>query len=152
MAMTITIDEDDFLEMLVNEVKKWTDDEDTIELFEEYYDYMVYSGCFNGTSLSVAEIVDNDYVNNTTIITEDEFNEAREEYIKEQVEALDKPNREDYDDEEDYNEDMETYNQEVEDIEDSITWEGLETGEEVPDFIDGYKIEAKTESSMLVSY
>lgn len=151
MAITITIDEDDFLDMLVDRVRSWTNNEDTIELFEQYYDHMVYGGCYEGTSRSIAEIVDNDYVNNTSVITEEEFNKAREEYIEEQVEALDKPNREDYDDEEDYNEDMETYNQEVEDIEDVPTWKGLEAGEEVPDFLDGYVIEAKTDSCILTS-
>ena len=122
MAITITIDEDDFLDMLVDRVKSWTDDENIIELFEQYYDHMVYGGCFEGTSRSIAEIVDNDYVNNTSVITEEEFDEARQKYIQEELE------------------------------EDTPTWEGLEAGEELPDFIDGYMIEAKTDSCMLVSW
>ena len=160
MSITVTIDEADFLEMLVNEVKKWTDDEDTIELFEQYYDHMVYGGCFEGTSRSIAEIVDNDYVNNTSIMTEEEYTKEREEFIKESMDSDgfssdDEPKAEDYTEPEDYQEDLQTFEEEKAEAlqqyeEDIPTWEELETGE-APDFINGGYIEAKTNNSMLIS-
>lgn len=156
MAITIKIDEADFLEMLVERVRHWTDDEDTIELFEEYYDHMVYGGCFEGTSRSIAEIVDNDYCNNTSIITEEEYDKAREEFIKDEIENLDKPNREAYENEDSYKEDLEDYESQVEELqEDTPTFDDLEVGE-IPsgasDFLDGYYIGAKTSSAILVLY
>ena len=152
MAITITIDEDDFLDMLVDRVRSWTNDEDTIELFEQYYDHMVYGGCYEGTSRSIAEIVDNDYVNNTSVITKDEFNKAREEYIEEylDLDGFTEDNLEEGETLEDLKKQREEARQQYE--EDTPTWEGLEAGEEVPDFLDGYVIEAKTDSCMLVSW
>ena len=152
MAITVTIDEEDFKDMLVERVRHWTDDEDTIELFEEYYDHMVYGGCFEGSSRSIAEIVDNDYVNNTSVITEEEYNKAREEYIQEELENWEKPVEEDYEDKEEYEEDLAEYESKVEDIEEEApTWEDLEIGE-TPEFLDGYMIEAKTSNAILISW
>ena len=165
MAITITIDEEDFKDMLVERVKYWTDDEDTIELFEEYYDNMVYNGSFEGSSRSIAEIVDNDYCNNTSIITEEEYNKAREEFIKESMDGDgfsddDRPKAEDYEDKEEFEEELKTFEEEkakaLEQYEEETpTFDDLEV-EEIPssisDFIDGYYIEAKTGSAILISY
>lgn len=165
MAITVTIDEEDFKDMLVERVKYWTDDEDTIELFEEYYDHMVYGGCFEGTSRSIAEIVDNDYCNNTSIITEEEYNKAREEFIQESMDGDgfsddDRPKVEDYEDKEDFEEELKTFEEEKTEAleqyeEDTPTFDDLEIGEipsSISDFLDGYYIEAKTGSAILVSY
>ena len=165
MAITITIDEAEFLGMLVERVKDWTDDEDTIELFEEYYDNMVYSGCFEGVNRSVAEIVDNDYCNNTSIITEEEYNKAREEFIRESMNGDgfsedDKPKVEDYEDREDFVEELKTFEEEKAEAlkqyeEDTPTFDDLEIGEipsSISDFLDGYYIEAKTDCCLLVSW
>ena len=71
MAVTVTIDEDDLLDMLMDRVNEWTTD--NADLFEKMYENMVWGGCFEGTELNIMSIVDNDYVNNTSIITwEDE--------------------------------------------------------------------------------
>lgn len=164
MAITVTIDEADFLGMLVERVKYWTNDADTIELFEQYYDHMVYGGCFEGINRSIAEIVDNDYVNNTSIITEEEYNKAREEYIKEQLDSDgfsddDRPTVEDYEDKEDFEEELKTFEEEKAEAleqyeEDTPTFDDLEIGEipsSISDFLGGYYIEAKTDSCLLVS-
>lgn len=165
MAVTVTIDESEFLDMLVNRVKYWTDDEDTIELFEEYYDHMVYNGCFEGISRSIAEIVDNDYVNNTSIITREEYNKAREEFIKESMDGDgfsdgDKPKAEDYEDREDFEEELKNFEEERAEVleqyeEEAPTFDNLEIGEipsSISDYLEGYYIEAKTSNSILVSY
>ena len=70
--MLVEIDEDDFLEMLMNRVRFWTDDETTLELYEKMYQDSVYDGVFEGTKASIMEIVDNDYVNYCSVITKED--------------------------------------------------------------------------------
>ena len=128
--VNINIDEDTLVEMLVKRVHAWTDDEDIIDLFEQYYENMVYGGYFEDADLDVKSIVDNDYVSNTSIITREEFEEARSKYIEKHSNKLEK--------------------EEIE--EDTPTWEDLERGENTLEFLDGSYIEAKTEKCILVSW
>lgn len=47
----------------------WDADKITVELFEQHWENMVEDGCFDGSrEFTIAEIVDNDYINNCTII------------------------------------------------------------------------------------
>ena len=156
--ITVTIDEEDFKDMLVARVRHCTDDEDTIELFEEYYDHMVYGGCFEGSNRSIAEIVDNDYVNNTSVVTEEEYNKVREKEYQETLEAREltedyRPIQEDYEDKGEYENDLAIFENDIEEVaEEYPEWEDLEAGTVVPDFLEGYYIEAKTSNALLVSY
>lgn len=68
----VKIDEDDLLDMLINRVKFWTEDKDTINLFEKMYENYIDGGCFEDMELDIQVIVDNDYVNWCRIIEEDE--------------------------------------------------------------------------------
>ena len=140
--ITVRMDEYDVIDLLVNRVKHWTDDDDTIELFEQYYTSMVEGGCFDGADLDVMSIVDNDYVNNTSIVTREQFEKDRDEYIEERVKA-ELEQLEDYD---------ETVEEEIrEEINnDTVEWEELERGEHNLEFLSGYYIEAKTSESLLV--
>ena len=140
--ITVRMDEYDVIDLLVNRVKYWTDDDDTIDLFEQYYTNMVEGGCFDGADLDVMAIVDNDYVNNTSIVTREEFEKNRDEYIEERVKS-DLEQLEDYD---------ETVEEEIrEEINnDTVEWEDLERGEHNLEFLSGYYIEAKTSESLLV--
>ena len=70
--ITVQIDEDELLNMLMNRVKYWTDDDDTLELFEKFYENRINGGCFDGAELDIIMIVDNDYINNTSITTRNE--------------------------------------------------------------------------------
>lgn len=83
--MTVTIDNDDALEMLIDRLRFWTDDDVTIELFSDYYERMIYEGGFEGAEFNVMYIVDNDYVNYMTVYTKEEleenFNEIEEDRI-----------------------------------------------------------------------
>lgn len=143
--MYVNIDNYDAIEMLVERVKYWTDDDDTIELFEQYYTHMVEGGCFDGGNFDVMSIVDNDYVNNLTIVTREEFEKDRDEYIEEQLKS-DGFNKEDEDfDIDEYNEALEQYEEET------TTWEDLECGENTLEFLSGYCIEAKTSNCLLMS-
>ena len=69
----VTIDEDTLLEMLLDRLEFWTSDEDVINLYKDYYEGLVYSGCFEGCNLDIIIIVDNDYVNNLTTISKEDF-------------------------------------------------------------------------------
>ena len=141
--ITVRMDESDAIDLLVNRVKYWTDDDDTIDLFEQYYTSMVEGGCFDGADFNVMAIVDNDYVNNTSIITREEFEKDREEYIKEQMEA------DGFMDEEATEKEREEALQQYE--EDTDTWEDLERGVNACPFLSGDYIEAKTNESLLMS-
>lgn len=119
--VSIQMDSDDMIEALVERLHTWTNDEDVREVFEQYYENLVESGCFDGCEFNVMSIVDNDYVNNLSITSIDEYNEAREEYLKDNTD------------------------------EEIPTWDELNAGDEVPNFIGGYCIEAKTDNVMLIS-
>ena len=141
--ITVRMDEYDAIDLLVNRVKYWTDDDDTIDLFEQYYTSAVEGGCFDGADFDVMSIVDNDYVNNTSIVTRAEFEKDREEYIKEQMEA------DGFMDEEVTEEEKAEALKQYE--EDTDTWEDLERGVNACPFLSGDYIEAKTNESLLMS-
>ena len=71
--IAITINEDTLLEMLLDRLEYWTSDEDVINLYRDYYEGLVYSGCFEGCNLDIISIVDNDYLNNLTTISKEDF-------------------------------------------------------------------------------
>lgn len=56
------MDEDEVLDLLMERVRYWTDDEEIIALFEEMYSNAIYNGAMDGMELDVNAIVDNDYV------------------------------------------------------------------------------------------
>lgn len=70
--ITVKIDKNDALNMLVERVRYWTQDEKEIELFEKMYDDYIWNGCFDGGDFDIMSIVDNDWVNYTSIIRPDE--------------------------------------------------------------------------------
>ena len=141
--ITVRMDEYDAIDLLVNRVKYWTDNEDTIDLFEQYYTSMVEGGCFDGADFDVMSIVDNDYVNNTSIVTRAEFENNRDEYIIEQMQS------DGFMDEEVTEEEKAEALKQYE--EETPTWEDLERGENTLEFLSGYYIEAKTNESLLMS-
>lgn len=142
-TIEVRIDTDDLCEMLQDRVRYWTDDSEVLELFDEYYEYAVDNGYFDGATLDVMSIVDNDYVNNFSILTRREFEEAREKNIKEQME-------EDGFNEEYSEEELEQARKEHE--EGTPAWEDVECGENDLDFIEGSYFEAKTDSCILISW
>lgn len=81
--ITVNLDNDDALEMLMERVSHWTDGT-TLELFEKMYNNQIHSGCFDGCEFNVMNIVDNDYVNWCSVIwdNEEEFEELLETYKK----------------------------------------------------------------------
>lgn len=71
--VTVKIDEGILVELLLDRVKFWTSDEIVIDLYRDYYEELINSGCFEGCELDIMGIVDNDYVNNLTIINKEDF-------------------------------------------------------------------------------
>ena len=71
--ITVKINEDTLLEMLLDRLEFWTSDESVINLYRNYYEGVVYSGCFEGCTLNVMLIVDNDYCKNLATISKEDF-------------------------------------------------------------------------------
>ena len=149
MMIDVRIDADDLYEMLMNRLKTWTDNEDTIELFEQFYDHRCYGGCFDGCELNIMSIVDNDYVNNTWITTCEEYTEKRNEYLRDEIKRFIEEEKDTYEDKEDYILDLKL---KIEDLkEEAPEFDDLETGENNLEFLNGEYIEAKTDNSILLS-
>lgn len=70
--MLVEIDNDTALDMLMDRVKFWTDDEDVLHLYELMYENYIDGGLFEGGEFDVMKIVDNDYINYCTVIEEGE--------------------------------------------------------------------------------
>ena len=71
--VTVKVNENTLLEMLLDRLEFWTSDESIINLYRDYYEGLVYSGCFEGCNLDIMSIVDNDYVNYLTPIKKEDF-------------------------------------------------------------------------------
>ena len=61
--MLVKIDEDTAIEMLMDRVSQWTEDEEVQELYRKMYENYIYDSVFDGGEFDVNAIVDNDYVN-----------------------------------------------------------------------------------------
>ena len=83
-SVTVEMDEDDLIDILVSRVESWTKDKTVLNLYEQMYENLVESGAFDGARINIAEIVDNDYVNYCdTIEKGDKYFEAVLEAYKE---------------------------------------------------------------------
>lgn len=71
--ITIKINEDDLLKKLLDRVEYWTSNENVIALYRNYYKELIDSGCFEGCTLDIMSIVDNDYINYLTVISKEDF-------------------------------------------------------------------------------
>ena len=80
--ITIKIEEDTLLEMLIDRLKQWEKSSDNLDLFEAMYENMVFGGCFNDAEIDLDAIVDNDVINYCSVIydNEDNFAELLEAY------------------------------------------------------------------------
>ena len=77
---TITMDTEDFADLCVDRLASlWTNDSDICELFYEYY-LNTYDGA--DVRASIPEIVDNDWVNNFHVVSQEDIDDgsAEQEY------------------------------------------------------------------------
>ena len=68
--MLVRVDEAQAGEMLLERLEYWSDDYITYKLYEQMYESYVYGGVFDGGGFDIKEIVDNDYINWCTVISE----------------------------------------------------------------------------------
>lgn len=71
--ITVRIDENTLLKMLLDRVEFWTSNEDEINLYRDYYKGLIFGGCFDDCIVDIKNIVDNDYINYFTIINKKDF-------------------------------------------------------------------------------
>lgn len=78
--ITVEIDEDVALDMLMDRLEYWTTDPTTTELFEQMYRGYLEEGVVGEGNFDVMNIVDNDYINWCTIVEEgdDSYDECKE--------------------------------------------------------------------------
>ena len=133
--VTVKIDSEDLLEILMDRVKVWTGDDEVLDLFEKYYENAIFSGCFDHAELNIMSIVDNDYVNNTQILDRDEVEQMRSLYLDEEAKSGN------------YTE------EELEELEeDTPHFDDLECGEiSSIEYLNGDYIEAKTDNLILIN-
>jgi hypothetical protein len=148
--ITVKIDEEDLLDMLVNRVEHWTDDSDVIKLYSKYYENMVYGGCFEDAELDIKSIVDNDYVNYLTVADREEYEKDRAEYLRDNIKNFIEENKDLYEEKEDFLAELKDKIEELK--EEAPEFDDLETGENSL-FNDRYNcIEAKTDDLVLIRY
>lgn len=75
--MNVKIDETTALDMLVNRVEYWTDDEGIIALYTDMYRSYIDGGTFEDTEFDPMEIVDNDWINYCKIISQEDKDFAK---------------------------------------------------------------------------
>ena len=65
--INVKIDETTLLNLFMNRLEYWTTNSDVLGLYEKYLEDLIFNGCFEGAELDVNLIVDNLYVNDTTV-------------------------------------------------------------------------------------
>lgn len=71
--INVQIDETTLLNLFMDRLEYWTTDSDVTALFEEYLENLIGGGCFEGAELDVNVIIDNLYINDTTIMDKEEL-------------------------------------------------------------------------------
>ena len=71
--INVQIDETTLLNLFMDRLEYWTPDGDIQNLYEEYLKDLIDGGCFEGAELDVNLIIDNLYINNTTIMDKEEL-------------------------------------------------------------------------------
>lgn len=66
--VTIKMEEERLLELLMDRTEYWTKGKDNKELYEKYFSSLVYEGYLEGMALDINFLVDNEIINNTYIL------------------------------------------------------------------------------------
>lgn len=81
-SITVEIDEDEALEMLMNRLTRWTQDPIAEELYEQMYQSYIDGGVFDGGKFDVMQIVDNDWVNYCEVVEPGDDEHHYDELLK----------------------------------------------------------------------
>lgn len=66
--INVQINEITLLNLFMDRLEYWTTDNDVLELYESYLRYLIDCGCFDGAEIDIDLIIDNLYINDTTIM------------------------------------------------------------------------------------
>ena len=66
--INVKINELTLLNLFMNRLEYWTSDDDVLKLYENYLKSLIDSGCFENSELDINSIIDNLYINDTTIM------------------------------------------------------------------------------------
>lgn len=66
--INVQIDETTLLNLFMGRLEYWTSDDDVLALYEIYLKDLIDCGCFENSELDVNMIIDNLYINDTTIM------------------------------------------------------------------------------------
>jgi hypothetical protein len=85
--ITIKIDEEQAVDLLLKRLQRWTDDEITHELYKIMYTNSADGGVFDCIEFDVMQIVDNDYINYCDVIApnDDCYNDIKTLYDREGI-------------------------------------------------------------------
>lgn len=81
-SITVEIDEDEALDMLMNRLKHWTNDRVAYDLYEQMYESYIDGGAFDGDTFNVMQIVDNDWVNYCEVVEPGDDEHHYDELLK----------------------------------------------------------------------
>lgn len=68
--ITVEMEESDVLDLFIQRINYWTENPVIATLYADMYKRLIEGGCFDNARLNIAEIVDNDYVNNCMVISQ----------------------------------------------------------------------------------
>lgn len=66
--INVKIDETTLLNLFMSRLEYWTTNSDVLELYEDYLQGLIYNRCLDGAELDINLIIDNLYINDTTIM------------------------------------------------------------------------------------
>ena len=66
--INVQINETTLLNLFMNRLEYWTSDDYVLGVYENYLKDLIDCGCFDGAEIDVNLIVDNLYINDTTIM------------------------------------------------------------------------------------
>ena len=72
MTISMNLDEETALELLMNRLEVWTQDYTEQRLYKQMYEAYIDGGCFDGSDFDPKMIVDNDWVNYCNVVWPDD--------------------------------------------------------------------------------
>lgn len=73
--INVQINETTLLNLFMNRLEYWTSDDDVLKLYESYLKELIDCGCFENSELDINLFIDNLYINDTTIMDREMFND-----------------------------------------------------------------------------